>query len=30
MSSSFKKLREQFNKRYAAGEQNIYLDEETH
>ena len=30
MSKSFNKVREQFNRRYAAGEQNIYIDKETH
>ena len=30
MSKSFNKVREQFNKRYAAGEQNLYIDEKTH
>ena len=30
MSKSFNKVREQFNRRYAAGEQNLYIDKETH
>lgn len=30
MSKSFNKIKEQFNKRYAAGEQNLYIDEKTH
>ena len=30
MSKSFNKIKEQFNKRYAAGEQNLYVDEKTH
>ena len=30
MSKSFNKVRERFNRRYAAGEQNLYIDKETH
>ena len=30
MSKSFNKVREQFNRRYAAGEQNLYIDKKTH
>ena len=30
MSKSFNKVREQFNRRYAAGEQNLYIDKETY